>query len=91
MPMMRWEGSAQAAVPVRQIEPLAALHAGVVRGRWVDSARQERIEVEVAEKRHQEGQTVVIHLGGGRVEVGMGDGVEVRLAGMEERLGESLA
>jgi hypothetical protein len=91
VPKMGREESAQAAVPVRQIERLAALHEGVVQGRWVDSARQERIEVAVVEKRHQEDQTVATRLVGGRAEVGMGDGVEVRLVGMEERLEESLA
>lgn len=89
--MMGWEESAQAAVSVRQIERLAALHEGAGQGRWVDSGRQERIEVAVVEKRHREDQTVVIRLVGGRVEVGMGGEVEVRLVGMEERRGESLA
>ena len=89
--MMGWEESAQAAVSVRQIERLAALPEGAVQGRWVDSGRQERIEVAVVEKRHREDQTVVIRLVGGRAEVGMGDGEEVRLVGMEERRGESLA
>jgi len=66
------EESAQAAVLVRQVESLAALHEGVVEGRRVDSARQERIEVAVVEKRHQEDQKVVIRLVEGRAEVGQG-------------------
>ena len=80
---------------------LAALAVGVVHGRWavveIDSAEQERIEAVGEEKRPQEAQ-MVMPLVEGRAEVGMRDGLEVRLVGMEEcpvemeeRLAETLA
>jgi len=63
----------------------------VAHGHWAlvefESAGQEQIEVVVAEKRHQENWTAVIHLVAGRAKVRMEDGLEGRQVEMKEHPG----